>query len=69
LPISISFFSLKWKSSLKRAHFQSTEDTYKETALLTALSQNGIREWFKAQKACLEQYIAANINYFEGDNI
>jgi hypothetical protein len=40
-----------------------------EIALLTALSQNGIREWFKAPKACLEQYIAANINYFEGDNI
>jgi len=33
LPISISFFSLKRKSSLKRTHFQSTDDTHKETAL------------------------------------
>lgn len=58
------------RSYLKENHFQSNEGNHKKTSeILTELSQNDPREYFKAWKACTKLHLASDRKYFDVNNM
>jgi hypothetical protein len=58
------------RSYLKENHSKSNEDNHKKILeLLTALSQNDPRGYFKAWKACMKLHVASDRKYFDANNM